>query len=324
MVDRLEFIPPMEPKLVAKPPGGEDWIHEIKLDGYRSQIVINSPEDICVFTKTGADWTNKYAGLVEAARELEVGNAIIDGEAVVTNEAGLPDFAALQKAVHSDPYSMYLGASDILHLNGHDLRDIGCKARREILYGIIKPNSRIQFSEAMPGDAEAIFYLADQAGLEGIVSKRADSKYRSGPTTNWLKIKSWTVDEFELMGVEREPGKAAFALLAEPGTGKYVGSAFITLGRDVKERLWKRVQEHAGPPPEAMKKRSATQWVGPGVKLRIKHLRGDAMRRCWVLVTRSSVVWHGLTWESCRADQRLHQCGTFPLSACWFVSASCA
>ncbi|RWQ69399.1 MAG: ATP-dependent DNA ligase [Mesorhizobium sp.] len=275
MVDRLEFIPPMEPKLVAKPPGGEDWIHEIKLDGYRSQIVINSPEDICVFTKTGADWTNKYAGLVEAARELEVGNAIIDGEAVVTNEAGLPDFAALQKAVHSDPYSMYLGAFDILRLNGHDLRDIGCKARREILYGIIKPNSRIQFSEAMPRDAEGIFYLADQAGLEGIVSKRADSKYRSGPTTNWLKIKSWTVDEFELMGVEREPGKAAFALLAEPGTGKYVGSAFITLGRDVKERLWKRVQEHAGPPPEAMKKRSATQWVGPGVKLRIKHLRGD-------------------------------------------------
>ncbi|QIA25514.1 MULTISPECIES: ATP-dependent DNA ligase [Mesorhizobium] len=106
-------------------------------------------------------------------------------------------------------------------------------------------------------------------------SKRDDSKYRSGLTTNWLKTKSWTVDEFELLGVEREPGKAAFALLAEPGTGKYVGSAFISLGRDMKERLWKRVQEHAGPPPEAMKKRPAPQWVGPGVKLRIKHLRGD-------------------------------------------------
>ncbi|RWO90951.1 ATP-dependent DNA ligase [Mesorhizobium sp.] len=272
---RLTFIPPMEPKLVAKPPGGDDWIHEIKLDGYRSQIVINSPEDIRVFTKTGADWTSKYTGLVEAARELGVDNAIIDGEAVVTNEAGLPDFGALQKAVHSDPYAMILGAFDILHLNGHDLRDIGCKARREILYGKIKPNSRIQFSEAMPGDAKSIFYLVDQAGLEGIVSKRADSKYRSGPTTNWLKIKSWTVDEFELMGVEREPGKAAFALLAEPGTGKYIGTAFITLGRDMKERLLKRVREHAGTPPEAMKKRPATQWVRPGVKLRVKHLRGD-------------------------------------------------
>ncbi|WP_287138967.1 ATP-dependent DNA ligase [Mesorhizobium sp.] len=264
----------MEPKLVVKPPEGENWIHEIKLDGYRSQIVINGP-DVRIYTKTGADWTSKYIGLVDAARELGVENAIIDGEAVVTNAAGLPDFAALQKAVHSNPYGMILGAFDILHLNGHDLRDIGCKARREILYGIIKPNSRIQFSEAMPGDAKAIFYLVDQAGIEGIVSKRADSKYRSGPTSNWLKTKSFTVDEFELIGVEREPGKAAFALLAEPGTGKYVGSAFITLGRDMRERLWKRVQEHAGPPPEAMKKRPATQWVGPGVKLRIKHLRGD-------------------------------------------------
>nr|WP_287236260.1 hypothetical protein [Mesorhizobium sp.] len=81
----------MDPKLVAKPPGGEDWIHEIKLDGYRSQIVINSPEDIRVFTKTGADWTGKYAGLVEAARELEVENAIIDGEAVPIGHAGQGD-----------------------------------------------------------------------------------------------------------------------------------------------------------------------------------------------------------------------------------------
>ncbi|MER8484309.1 hypothetical protein [Mesorhizobium sp. M1322] len=170
---------------------------------------------------------------------------------------------------------MYLGAFDILHLNGHDLRDIGCKGRREILFGIIKPNSRMQFSDEMPGDGNAVFYLADQAGLEGIVSKRRGSKYRSGPTINWLKTKSFTVDEFELLGVERERGKAAFALLAEPGTRNYVGSAVITLGHDMRERLWKRVQEHAGPPPKAMKKRPATQWVGPGVKLRVKHLRGD-------------------------------------------------
>ncbi|MER8394934.1 DNA ligase [Mesorhizobium sp. M1340] len=190
---RLEFIPPMEPKLVAKPPEGEHWIHEIKLDGYHAQIVIHSADDIRVFTKSGADWTSKFTGLVEAARELDVENAIFEGEAVVTNTAGLPDFDALQKAVHSDPYGMILGAFDIMHLDGHDLRDIGCKARREILYGIIKPNSRIQFSEAIPGDPKAIFYLADQAGLEGIVSKRADSPYRSGPTSNWLKTKSFTV-----------------------------------------------------------------------------------------------------------------------------------
>ncbi|RWJ03441.1 ATP-dependent DNA ligase [Mesorhizobium sp.] len=275
MADRLAFIPPMEPKLVAKPPESGDWLHEVKLDGYRIQVIINNPEDIRVYTKTGADRTSKFTGIVEAARELEVENAIFEGEAVVTNEAGLPDFAALQKAVHNDPYAMILGAFDIMYLDGHDLRDIGCKGRREILYGIIKPDSRIQFSESLPGDAKSIFYLVDQAGLEGIVSKRADSKYRSGPTSNWLKTKSWTVDEFELLGVKREQGKAAFAYLAEPGTRRYRGSAFITLGRDLKERLWKRVHEHAGPPPEALKKRPATQWVKPGVKLRVKHLRGD-------------------------------------------------
>ncbi|MER9130653.1 ATP-dependent DNA ligase [Mesorhizobium sp. M0768] len=275
MGERLAFIPPMIPKLVAKPPEGENWIHEIKLDGYRTQIVINGRDDIRVFTRSGADWTSKYTGLVEAARDLEVKNAIFEGEAVVTNKAGLPDFDALQKAVHSDPYATILGAFDIMHLDGYDLRDIGCKARRELLFSIIKPNSRIQFSEALPGDPKAIFYLADQAGLEGVVSKRADSPYRSGPTSNWLKTKSFTVQEYELMGVEREPGNAAMALLAQPGTGKYVGTAFITLGRDMKQRLWKHVQGHAGRPPEGMKKRPATQWVEPGVKLRVKHLRGE-------------------------------------------------
>lgn len=272
---RLEFIPPMEPKLVARPPEGDDWIHEIKLDGYRAQIIINSPKDIRVYTETGKDWTRRYLGIVEAAGELAVKNAILDGEAVVTDKAGMPDFNALQNAVHNNPYGMYLCAFDILHLNGRDLRDIGCKARREILCSFIKPHSRIQFSEAMPGDAQSLFYLVEEVELEGIVSKRADSKYRSGPTSNWLKTKSFTVDEFELLGVEREPGEAAFALLAQPGTGKYVGSAHISLGRDMKERLLKRVREHAGPPPEAMKKRPGTQWVRPGVKLRIKHLRGD-------------------------------------------------
>ncbi|MER9134102.1 hypothetical protein [Mesorhizobium sp. M0768] len=121
--------------------------------------------------------------------------------------------------------------------------------------------------------ALAAAYVADQAGLEGIVSKRADSPYRSGPTTNWLKTKSFTVQEYELLGVEREPGKAAFALLAKPGTGKYAGSAFITLNQEMRERLWKRVQEHAGPPPKG-KKRPATMGQA-GLKAHVKHLRGE-------------------------------------------------
>ncbi|WP_287240919.1 hypothetical protein [Mesorhizobium sp.] len=162
-----------------------------------------------------------------------------------------------------------------MHLNGHDLRDMVLEDRREILAGLIGSDSRIQFSETMPGEANGIYHLIDAAGLEGMVSKRRDSKYRSGPTTNWLKTKSFTESEFELLGVERERGKPAFALMADPGTRKYVGSAFVSVNREMRERLWKRVQEHAGPPPKDMPKRPATQWVKPGIKARVKHLRGE-------------------------------------------------
>ncbi|MER9330362.1 hypothetical protein NKJ26_16960 [Mesorhizobium sp. M0152] len=90
----------------------------------------------------------------------------------------------------------------------------------------------------------------------------------------WLKTKAVTNNQYELLGVEREAGKPAFALMAERGTGRYVGSAFITLNRDMRERLWKSVQEHAGTAPRGMK-RPATQWVKRGLIGRVKHLRGE-------------------------------------------------
>ncbi|MER8972016.1 MULTISPECIES: hypothetical protein [unclassified Mesorhizobium] len=146
--------------------------------------------------------------------------------------------------------------------------------RREILAEMIPDGGRIQFSQALPGEPKAIFHLIDQAGLEGMVSRRKDSKYRSGNSTAWLKTKAYSIDEYELLGAEREPGKPAFALMAERGTGRYVGSAFITLNREMRERLWERVQEHSGPAPNGMK-RPATQWVKPGLIGRVKHLRGE-------------------------------------------------
>ncbi|WP_292407152.1 hypothetical protein [Mesorhizobium sp.] len=126
--------------------------------------------------------------------------------------------------------------------------------RREILQATIPAAGRIQFSQPLPGEAKAIYHLVDQAGLEGMVSKRKDSKYRSGNSTAWLKTKAYSIHEYELLGVERAAGKPAFALMAERGTGRYVGSAFITLNRELRERLWKRVQEHAGAPPKGMKR----------------------------------------------------------------------
>lgn len=217
-----------------------------------------------IFTRNGHNWTAKYPNLVGTAKRLGVESAIIDGEIVVLNEAGLSDYAALRKAITRTEQDLYFVAFDLLHLNGHDLRDMALEDRREILEGIIEPDDHIQFSQAMPGDANAIFHLIDEAGIEGMVSKRRDSKYRSGRSTSWLKIKSYAVEEYDLLGVEREMGKPAFALMADRKTGKYVGSAFINSNRAIRERLWKRVQEHAGPAPKGMK-RPATQWIKPGI-----------------------------------------------------------
>ncbi|MBZ9670916.1 ATP-dependent DNA ligase [Mesorhizobium sp. ES1-3] len=269
----LKFIEPLMPTLVEKPPEGEGWIHEVKFDGYRSQI-IKDDGGVRIFTRRGLDWTAKYRDLAKAASDLDVESAIIDGEIIVLNEAGLSDFGALRKAITSRQHDLYFVAFDLLHVNGHDLRDMPLEDRRGILSEMIPEGQRIQFSEALPGEASAIFHLIEQAGMEGMVSKRKDSKYRSGPSTNWLKAKCYTVEEYELLGVEREPGKPAFALMADRKTGQYVGSAFINSSRAIRERLWKRVQEHAGPAPKGMK-RPATQWVRPGIIGRVKHLRGE-------------------------------------------------
>ncbi|MEI9409321.1 ATP-dependent DNA ligase [Mesorhizobium salmacidum] len=267
---RLNFIEPLMPTLVEKPPEGEGWIHEVKFDGYRSQI-IKDEGGVRIFTRRGLDWTDRYRDLAKAAAGLDVESAIIDGEIIVLNEAGLSDFGALRKAITSRQHDLYLVAFDLLHVNGHDLRDMPLEDRREILSEMIPEGQRIQFSQALPGEASAIFHLIDQAGM---VSKRRDSKYRSGASTNWLKAKCYTVEEYELLGVEREPGKPAFALMADRKTGQYVGSAFINSSRAIRERLWKRVQEHAGPAPKGMK-RPTTQWVKPGLIGRVKHLRGE-------------------------------------------------
>ena len=145
----------------------------MKFDGYRSQIV-RDEGGVRIFTRRGLDWTTKYRDLVKAAGELNAESAIIDGEIVVLDEAGHSDFGELRKAITRRQDDLYFMAFDLLHLNGHDLRDMPLIDRRDILEALIPADRRIQ----LPGDAGSIFHLIDQAGLEGMVSKRKDSVYQ--------------------------------------------------------------------------------------------------------------------------------------------------
>ena len=273
---QLKFIKPMEPGLVDQPPKGDEWAHEVKFDGYRTQV-IKDADGVRLFTRNGFDWTAKYRPLADEARSIGAESFIIDGETIVANEAGLSDFHALRSAITRRPEDLYLVAFDLLHLNGRDLRNMPLKDRREMLEGLIATGGHIQFSEALEGVGDAVYHLACEANLEGIISKRLDSPYRSGATMKWRKIKCFIEMEMDIIGVQRKTGKPAMVLMADKG--RYMGGAFVTFKAAKREALWDHVQRKAGAtPPKGLAKEKA-DWLKPGLVGRVRFLKGQEKLR---------------------------------------------
>ena len=273
----LTFIPPMLPTLVSEPPEGTDWIHEIKYDGWRTQIVVENSQ-ARVFTRNGHDWTQQFAPVAAAALRLGHDGLILDGEMIVPGPDGKPDYQALRRLVKTTPAAMRFVAFDILNLDGHDLRGMPLNERRHLLEDAVTPAVEpIRFSESYHGTGADFFAAAEGMGLEGMVSKRADGTYISGRTRAWLKTKSYSEATYDIIGVQREPGQPAMVLMADKG--QYMGGAFVTLPRGVRERLWSRVQAKGGGlAPKGLKAEKA-EWVKPGLRGRVKFLRGEEKLR---------------------------------------------
>src|SRR5262245_31298228 len=217
----LGFIRPELPTLVPEPPSGEGWIHEIKYDGYRTLIVIDQGK-VRAFSRPGRDWTGPYRRVVDAAAELPCKAALIDGEMIVQDENGISDFDALRSAIYTAPHRLVLFAFDLLHLDGQDLRKAPLIERRAELRRLIEldPRSPLQFIDHVDCDGAKFFKAAAELGLEGIVSKRIASRYRSGPSRSWLKTKNMVEGEFILLGTERDSDGVPWALLASDCHGK--------------------------------------------------------------------------------------------------------
>jgi bifunctional non-homologous end joining protein LigD len=160
--------------------------------------------------------------VVEACANLCCKAALIDGEVVVQDEQGISDFEALRSAVHKAPHRIVFFAFDLLHLDGQDLRRTPLIERRAALRTLIEldPRSPIQFSDHVDCDGAKFFKAAAELGLEGIVSKRATSLYRGGPSRNWLKSKNMVEGEFILLGTERDSDGEPWALLASDRDGR--------------------------------------------------------------------------------------------------------
>lgn len=277
---RLEFIPPQLPSLVAKPPEGADWIHEIKYDGYRTQLIVQN--GTCrAYTRNGHDWSAKYKRICSAALDLGASTAILDGETIILGETGHPDFKALRHAIVAHQERLVFVAFDLLYLNGHDLRRMHLIERRELLEDLVSDEGAIQFSHSHEGNAAAFFAQVDRMGLEGMVSKRAASTYVSGRSTAWLKAKCFDEAELEVMGVVRRPGQATQAILADR-EHRYVGKAAVTLVNAQRERLWQRIKAKPGKMPAGLPKdvqREKADWLPPGTIGRVKFLKGEEVLR---------------------------------------------
>lgn len=199
-----EFVSPQLATLAKSLPQGDRWIHEIKLDGYRIQIRVGPRHEMQLITRNGLDWTHRMPAIVEAARALAVKSALIDGEVVVLSPDGTSSFADLQASFNEGAkHKLTYFAFDLLHLDGHNLRELPLTERKKILEKVLSGSSSdetIRFSQHIEGDVKQIFGKACELGTEGIISKLADGKYLSGRGGSWLKSKCYQEQELVIGG----------------------------------------------------------------------------------------------------------------------------
>lgn len=242
------FRKPQLATLSDTAPDGDEWIHESKFDGYRS-IAAVAGEQVRCYSRAGHDWTDKFAPVAEALRELDCESALLDGEVVVAHTAPGSQFSALQAALSSGgPLAFY--AFDLLELDGEDLTSkplLERKANLRKLVGSLPGRSAVIYSEHVRGNGQDVLDAMCKNGGEGIVSKKANSVYRGRRTMSWLKIKCTKRQEFVIGGFtpSDKRGREFASLLIgtfENGELRYrgrVGSGFS--GEDL-EALGKRME----------------------------------------------------------------------------------
>lgn len=210
-----ELIKPELATLVEKAPDGQ-WRYEVKFDGYRIMARIDQDE-VRLFTRNGHDWTHKLPGQAEALAALHLESAWLDGEMVVVDEEGVPDFQALQNAFEagrSDHIVYYL--FDLPYLNGVDLREVPVEERRAALATVLKATDHplLRFSDGFDEEPQALLNSACQMRMEGLIGKRVGSPYVSRRSSDWIKLKCKHRQEFVIVGFTDPKGsRSAFGAL---------------------------------------------------------------------------------------------------------------
>jgi bifunctional non-homologous end joining protein LigD len=222
---------------------------------------------------------------VEAARTLPCDSATLDGEVIIEDRRGRSDYHALRSPLAGGrKRGFVLMAFDLLQLDRRDLRRQALEERRgqlRDLLGEADPRQPLHFSEEFEGNGADVYAATERMGLEGIVSKRLGSHYRSGATKSRLKTKTFTEGEYLVIGTSKGD-RAPVALLAREEDGElvYAGGAMVTLPQPDRDRFWEAIDRNRTPkPPLPMDLRKETGWAKPLIRVRAKSLRGEEMLR---------------------------------------------
>jgi len=266
-----KFIPPQLAKLVERPPEGEHWAHEIKIDGYRMQLHVSGGE-ATFYTRKGLDWTEKFGSLAEAAADFP--DCILDGEVAAFDASGKLSFHALQDALaNEDDSRLVFFVFDLLFEDGEDLRDLPLSDRKErlkALLGNLPKGSRLQYVEHFQTDGDAMLKSSCELGLEGIISKRIDAPYSSGRGNSWVKSKCRGGQEVVIGGYTHDKGHVRSLLVGVYRDGKLnsagrVGTGF---GAEVEKMLREKLRPLARDDSpfeggEAPRRGVNVRWVEP-------------------------------------------------------------
>lgn len=259
--------------LVKQPPSGDQWLHEIKFDGYRIGCHVRNGR-VTLISRNGKDWTAAFPGIVEAAQKLNVDEALLDGEIAAVLPDGRTSFQALQGGGRTSGTLVYF-VFDLLHLEDERIVRQPLEERKARLKKLLGrgQKGRIRYSEHVLGGGAGILQEACRLGLEGIISKRRDLAYLPGRSDAWLKIKCTRRQEFVIGGFTDPQGARAGigALLI----GYHAGGRLVFAGRvgtgfthqtaiDLRKRLdaLRRPDCPFSPPPAGPLARTA-HWVKP-------------------------------------------------------------
>ena len=260
------FIKPQLATLKAKAPSGDQWLHEIKFDGYRVQVHLNKGKKR-VFTRNGLDWTKRFS-VIAGALDIP-GQAILDGEVVVIRE-GRTNFSELQAELAAGRQDRLVYYAFDLLWRGRDLRKLPQVERKRMLSDLLGENDighPVIYSEHLTGDGQEMFEHATKLNFEGIVSKNAQAPYRSDRNEAWLKIKTVQQGKFPVIGFVKDPSGVA-ALYLGKREGKdlvYMGKVGTGWSRTVSSQIRKQLDTVVSPKSKLTKpiKKPKATWVEP-------------------------------------------------------------